>query len=122
MVKGLVAQESSWNHRATSVVGAKGLMQIMDDTATWLGKSPEESLYNPDTNLYYGCKYLRHLLDKFAGLKSSALMAYYAGPRVIESPKVTYVHKLKSESAAYSFSVLGKSLTYMGDTIGKAVF
>lgn len=111
-VKGLIEQESRWNPEAVSDRGAKGLMQVMEPTAVWLGKRDDEDLLDPDTNLHYGCKYLRYLLDLSYHNKESALMAYYAGPSI--SAK-TYVHRVKSDSATYSYSVLNKSLMYIGN-------
>ena len=45
-----------------------GLMQIMGGTARWLGLDGAlPSLYKPENNLYWGCKYLSYLKDKYSG-------------------------------------------------------
>jgi len=113
-VKAVIEQESQWETTATSSVGAKGLMQVMEDTALFLNKSTDESLYNPYTNIYYGCKYLRRLLDRYDEDYFYALVGYYAGPGNSDKLKKNklkddaYITKIKN----YAYSVLKKSLRY----------
>lgn len=78
--------ESSFNPKAESNAGARGLMQIMPETGKWLaGKFGEEesytddSLFDVDTNLKYGCWYLRWLKEKFSGDLRTVTAAYHAG-------------------------------------------
>jgi soluble lytic murein transglycosylase-like protein len=76
----LVRLESEFNHRATSNVGAVGLMQLMPSTAKLFVKGvTTEQLYDPDMNLRIGMKYLRTLLDMYKGNVSLALLAYNRG-------------------------------------------
>jgi len=84
--------ESSFDEHALSNVGARGLMQIMPETGRWLaGKFDEEdeftedSLYDADTNLKYGCWYLRWLMDKFGGDLVTVSAAYHAGHKQVQS-------------------------------------
>jgi len=77
LVKAVVKVESNFNPKATSSVGAKGLMQIMPDTAKDLGI---KDLYDPKDNLEGGIKYLKRLLKKYDNDISLALAAYNAGP------------------------------------------
>ncbi len=82
LIRALIRVESSFNPRAVSPKGAKGLMQIMPETARDLGlRNP----FNPEENLYAGCKYLRRLLDSYNGNLSFALAAYNAGPTVVNN-------------------------------------
>ncbi len=76
LFQALVQQESAWNPQAQSPVGAKGLCQLMDDTAKGLGVSDP---FDPQQSLNGGAKYLRQMLDKF-GDTPTALAAYNAGP------------------------------------------
>ena len=76
----LVRLESEFNERATSKVGAMGLMQLMPSTAVLFEKGLEPSrLYDRETNLRIGFRYLRILLDQFKGNASHALLAYNRG-------------------------------------------
>ena len=78
--------ESSFNPKAESNAGARGLMQIMPETGRWLaGKFGEgesytdDALFDVDTNLKYGCWYLRWLKERFSGDLRTVTAAYHAG-------------------------------------------
>jgi soluble lytic murein transglycosylase-like protein len=72
--------ESSYNPKAISKKGARGLMQLMPATAKALGV---EDSFNPEHNIYGGVKYFKQLLDRFDGDTSMALAAYNAGSRKV---------------------------------------
>ena len=91
-VAAVVRCESSFNPDATSNVGACGLMQIMPETGKWLaGKFGEgesytdDALFDVDTNLKYGCWYLRFLKEKFSGDLRTVTAAYHAGQGQVQS-------------------------------------
>ena len=76
----LVRLESEFNAHAVSKVGAVGLTQLMPSTAKMLEKSvTREQLFNPQTNLRVGFRYLRSLLDQYKGNVNLALLAYNRG-------------------------------------------
>jgi soluble lytic murein transglycosylase-like protein len=77
----LVRLESEFNPRAVSKVGALGLTQLMPSTAKMLDKKvvSREQLFNPQTNVRVGFRYLRSLLDMFKGNVNLALLAYNRG-------------------------------------------
>ncbi len=75
----MVSQESAWDERARSRVGAMGLAQLMPETARELGV---ENPWSPEENLRGGFSYLRSLIDEF-GSKELALAAYNAGPGAV---------------------------------------
>jgi soluble lytic murein transglycosylase-like protein len=81
----LVATESSFRKRAISPVGAIGYTQLMPSTAAWLepGVSDNE-LFERDTNLRLGFRYLRMLLDQYGDARV-ALLAYNRGPGVVSA-------------------------------------
>jgi soluble lytic murein transglycosylase-like protein len=81
LLRAVIEQESAYRPCAVSSKGAKGLMQLMPDTAGELGvKDP----FNPMENIEGGAKYLRQLLDKYKGDVSQALGAYNAGPTAVD--------------------------------------
>lgn len=89
LVTAVIYVESSWSTEAVSHKGALGLMQLMPDTAEWIaGKLGEEYdqdlVCEPDTNIRYGCWYLRFLLDRFPET-ATALAAYNAGRNRVSS-------------------------------------
>ena len=77
-----VAQtESGFNPRAQSRAGAKGVMQLMDATATRLGVT---DAFDPAQSLEGGARFLVGLLKHFNGDVRLALAAYNAGPGAVQ--------------------------------------
>ena len=81
LVAAVARRESAWNARAVSNAGACGIMQLMPDTARYLGVS---DVFNARENIFGGTRYLRTLLDTFNGDLDLALAAYNAGPGAVE--------------------------------------
>ena len=79
---GLVRAESEFNRRAVSPVGAVGLTQLMPSTAKYfrVNGTNRHNLYDRDTNLRIGFRYLKTLIDKYDGNVRLALLAYNRGP------------------------------------------
>jgi tetratricopeptide (TPR) repeat protein len=85
LVSSVIRQESIFNPTIVSPAGAVGLMQIMPYTgkeiAKWLDESFSiDSLYQPNTNIRWGTRYLKELLDQFDGNLVLVLGAYNGGP------------------------------------------
>ncbi len=89
-VAAVIRNESSFRTDAESSVGARGLMQLMPDTASWIaGKLGESSaysfdnLYDAETNIRYGCWYLNYLSRMFRGDAVLVSAAYHAGQTTV---------------------------------------
>ena len=101
LIEALVWQESRWQQRAVSPVGARGLAQLMPGTAQDLGVNPDD----PFANLEGGARYLREQLDRFDGDVEKALAAYNAGPgRVMAAGGIPAIR----ETQTYVAAVMGR--------------
>jgi len=81
LIHAIILAESSYDPRAISKKGAKGLMQLMPSTAASLGV---KDVFDPEHNVNGGVKYLRHLLDHFEGDLQLVVAAYNAGMRKVK--------------------------------------
>ncbi len=82
----LVNVESEFFHRAVSPVGALGLTQVMPATGRMLQPGLERAdLFDPQTNLRLGFRFLRELLVRYHGDVDLALHAYNRGPTVVDN-------------------------------------
>jgi soluble lytic murein transglycosylase len=85
LVAAVIREESGFDPRARSGVGARGLMQIMPRTAKWAAPKAGvrgfgvEDLEDPETNIRLGCWYLAYLSRQFEGDLSLMLAAYNGG-------------------------------------------
>ncbi len=97
LLEAVVWQESRWNERAVSPVGARGLAQLMPGTAAQMGVNSAD----PNANLEGGARYLRMQLDAFGGNIEKALAAYNAGPaRVLKAGGIPNIRETKAYVAA----------------------
>jgi soluble lytic murein transglycosylase-like protein len=78
LVHAVITVESAYQTRARSPKGAKGLMQLMPDTARQYGV---RNAYNAAANLEAGIKHLKSLLDRFE--LALALAAYNSGEATV---------------------------------------
>jgi soluble lytic murein transglycosylase len=80
LVLALIRQESAFNDKAMSRVGARGLMQLMPRTAKLLDRNLNKSnLFNVEKNVSAGTKYLAQLMKRYDNNVVYALAAYNAG-------------------------------------------
>ncbi|MES1245111.1 MAG: lytic transglycosylase domain-containing protein [Acidobacteriota bacterium] len=89
LVAGIIRQESAFDPRATSTVGARGLMQLMPPTAREMAErldvsAPRDGLYDPEYSIELGSAYVKQLLRMFDGNIELALAGYNGGPNRIQ--------------------------------------
>ena len=80
LILAVIRTESNFNPKAFSTKGARGLMQLMPETAQRYGV---RNSYNPAQNIRAGVAYLRDMMDRFKSL-TLALAAYNSGPDTVE--------------------------------------
>ena len=128
LVLAVIKTESDFKQNAESHKGAKGLMQLMDDTGTWAASEVgienfnPEMLFLPEVNIRLGCWYLENLTYEFGDL-SLVLAAYNGGSgnvtRWLQTPEYSsngkelefipfketkkYVDKVKTNYNAYKY-------------------
>jgi len=85
LVFSVIKVESNFQPNAVSRKDARGLMQIMEQTALWASRELKmenfepDDLFDPETNIIIGCWYLRKLMDEFANDTDLAIAAYNGG-------------------------------------------
>ena len=85
LVYAVIKAESKFDEKAESEVGAKGLMQLMEETAKEcnekgeFGYSIPEDIFKPEVNISLGCYYLKQLLNSYDGDISLSVAAYNGG-------------------------------------------
>ena len=91
LIASVILNESSFRPVVESSVGARGLMQLMPDTADWIAHKlrmdnfQSDKLDDPGTNIRFGCWYLNYLSTLFNGDPLCVVCAYHAGQGEIAS-------------------------------------
>jgi soluble lytic murein transglycosylase-like protein len=107
LIKAMIRAESGFNPAAVSRKGAKGLMQLMPETASRLNVS---NIFNPRENIEGGVRYFKYLLSLFDNDIRLSLAAYNAGENLVGELRsippyretVDYVRKVLSYYQSYS--------------------
>ncbi len=81
LIEAVIKAESAYNATAVSRKGARGLMQLMPQTAKDLGVS---NVFDPDQNISGGTKLLSQLIKKYNGDLNLVLAAYNAGDKAVQ--------------------------------------
>lgn len=91
LVASVINTESSFDKNAESNKGAIGLMQIKISTAQYMIdyynlniNLTQQNLFDVEQNLYFGCMYLKYLINKFDDT-NTALASYNAGETIVRS-------------------------------------
>ena len=106
LIKAMIRAESGFNPFAVSRKGAKGLMQLMPETASRMNVS---NIFNPRENVEGGVRYFKYLLSLFNNDLRLSLAAYNAGENVVAELRsippyretVDYVKKVLSYYQSY---------------------
>jgi hypothetical protein len=77
----VIRMESGYDPRAVSRKGARGVMQLMPETASLYGV---RNSFDPLQNIRGGVHYLGDLIERFGSNLALALAAYNAGPDAVE--------------------------------------
>jgi len=80
LIWAVIRVESGFDPRAVSSKGARGLMQLMPETAALLGV---RDVFNPRENIHGGARHLRGMMDRFHYDLPMAIAAYNAGERPV---------------------------------------
>lgn len=80
LIKAMIRAESGFNPYAISRKGAKGLMQLMPETALRMNVS---NVFNPKENIEGGVRYFKYLLSLFNNDIRLSLAAYNAGENIV---------------------------------------
>jgi hypothetical protein len=106
LIKAMIHAESGFNPFAISGKGAKGLMQLMPETAARMNVS---NIFNPRENIEGGVRYFRYLLSLFNNDLRLSLAAYNAGENIVSELRsippyretVDYVRKVLNYYQSY---------------------
>jgi hypothetical protein len=100
LVASVIAVESNFEAKAISRRNARGLMQLLPETAERLGV---KDVFDPGQNIDAGTRYLSELLQRYHNNLALALAAYNAGPEKINkfgnvppyAETISYVRRVK---------------------------
>jgi len=111
LISSVIAAESNFDPKAISKRNARGLMQLLPETAARLGV---RNIFDPQENIDAGTHYLRDLLQRYNNDLALALAAYNAGPERVQQygrvpPYVETVSYIRRVKRAYEKSKSGDS-------------
>lgn len=119
-VAAIILNESSYRPHVTSSANAMGLMQIRPDTADYINRALEmdgfsyNSLYDPETNIRFGCYYLGELSRRFHGDPVLVAAAYNAGPTNVQNWLNNSLYSADQRTLPIENIPFGDTKTYAG--------
>ena len=113
LIQKIIMAESSGDPKAVNKrTGAKGLMQIMDNTAKkpGFGVKPLKDPFNAQENVRFGTDYFNAMLDRYNNDTISALAAFNYGPGNVDKwrKKGSKFSKLPKETQNYINKILNE--------------
>ncbi len=81
LVAAIMSAESNFDPQAVSPKGARGLMQLMPETARMYSV---DDVYDPAQNIEAGIKHLKMLLERYDGNLKLVLSAYNSGEKTVD--------------------------------------
>jgi soluble lytic murein transglycosylase len=103
LIAAIIREESQYDLKAVSRVGAIGLMQVMPSTANTVAQRAgipgvgREDLFDQETNIRIGVRYVEQLLEQFSGNLVHTIAAYNAGPIAVGAWIAQYQDKSQDE-------------------------
>ncbi len=90
LILAVIQKESEFDPEAGSAAGALGLMQMLPDTAVWLGLDDPSRLTDPAVGIKYGVKYMKYLWGMFSDDDPSSLPAEAANTESFRKMTAAY--------------------------------
>jgi soluble lytic murein transglycosylase-like protein len=109
LIWAVIRVESGFDPRAVSSKGARGLMQLMPETAAILGI---RDIFNPRENIHGGARHLRGMMDRFHYDLPMAIAAYNAGERPVAAFRGIPPYPETREYVARVLRLYGAPLTW----------
>ena len=116
LISSVMEVESHFDAKAVSPKNARGLMQLLPQTAARLGV---KDIFDPQQNIEAGTRYLKELLDLYKNNLTLALAAYNAGPDKVQKygdvppyrETVSYVNQVKRKYQKSKSAAAAKTAT-----------
>jgi soluble lytic murein transglycosylase-like protein len=122
LIAAIIKSESTFKVNAVSVKGARGLMQLMPDTARFAEArllKPDwqrvgTDIHKIDYNISLGISYLKHLEDSFNGNRELALIAYNWGPGNLKNALKNKSH-IPESTKSYARKIIRTHQRWQGE-------
>ncbi len=126
LITSVIAVESNFDPNVVSRRNARGLMQLLPETAARLGV---QNIYDPQENIDAGTRYLRELLQKYHNDLALALAAYNAGPERIQqygrmppfAETISYVRRVRHSYEKNKTNTPAKTMNLPGASAASAL-
>jgi transglycosylase-like protein with SLT domain len=123
LITSVIAVESNFDPKAVSRKNARGLMQLLPETAARLGV---KDIFDPKENIEAGTRYLRELLQLYNNDLALTLAAYNAGPDRVQQygsvppypETISYVRRVKRTYENSKSSPAAKTTKPLGAATG----